>query len=272
MPFCSTSNSSGITINDSNYNRSYVKALQDQSPSVSVKSCLLTSTGAAITSSTLIANCGAPATTSGSDTTVAASDATISSYVSAIVNSQANLTPPTYTQLSNYQAPSGGGGTDPAAAYAAAASSLRTSINNEYCYYYKCYAFALPKLLNQIASATPGDYSVLKNNCQDLNRIMTQILQVLEKITDRRTSTVAQYYTDGTGDVSKLNTEITTIQGKLKSQMAALQSNSLDTDLKAAMVDYTSEKNSSSRNMMAIYGFLNIVAVGMLVYLYRSSK
>ena len=258
-------------MNDSNYNRSYVKALSEQSPSVSVNSCLLTNTGVAITSSTLIANCGALATTTNGVTTVAASDDTISSYVSALVT-KPNLTPPTYTQLSKYKAPSGGGGTDPAAAYAAAASSLRTSINNEYCYYYRCYAYALPKLLNQIASATPGDYSVLKNNCQDLNRIMTQILQVLGKITDQRTLTVTGYYTDGTGDVSRLNTEITTIQERLTKQMTALQSNSLDTDLKAAMVDYTTEKNSSSRNMMAIYGFLNIVAVGMLVYLYRSSK
>jgi NADH:ubiquinone oxidoreductase subunit C len=134
----------------------------------------------------------------------------------------------------------------------------------------------LPRLLNEIATETtenPGNYATLKTNCEDINRIMTQILQVLDKIKTERASKVSQYYTDvSTGDISEQNTEISTIKEELRLQMKALQSENLDTDLKAAMVDYTTEKNSASRNMMAIYGFLNIVAVGMLVYLYRSSK
>jgi hypothetical protein len=47
---------------------------------------------------------------------------------------------------------------------------------------------------------------------------------------------------------------------------------SMEKDLKSAMVDYTVEKNSSSRNLLAIYGFMNIVAAGLIFYLYRTAK
>jgi hypothetical protein len=53
--------------------------------------------------------------------------------------------------------------------------------------------------------------------------------------------------------------------------MRKLQNSEMETNAKSAMIDYTVEKNSSSRNLLAIYGFMNIVAVGMLVYLYRAA-
>jgi hypothetical protein len=46
----------------------------------------------------------------------------------------------------------------------------------------------------------------------------------------------------------------------------------METNVKTAMMDYTIEKNNASRNMLAVYGFLNIVAVGMLYYMYSSIK
>jgi hypothetical protein len=41
---------------------------------------------------------------------------------------------------------------------------------------------------------------------------------------------------------------------------------------KQSMIDYTMEKNSSSRNLLAVYGFMNIVAVGLLFYMYKAAK
>ena len=71
----------------------------------------------------------------------------------------------------------------------------------------------------------------------------------------------------------------TTFNGKLKAQQeslaqqsALLQSGSFNDDVKQSMIDYTLEKNASSRNLLAVYGFMNIVAVGLLFYMYKASK
>ena len=47
---------------------------------------------------------------------------------------------------------------------------------------------------------------------------------------------------------------------------------SFNDDVKQSMIDYTLEKNASSRNLLAVYGFMNIVAVGLLFYMYKASK
>jgi hypothetical protein len=72
--------------------------------------------------------------------------------------------------------------------------------------------------------------------------------------------------------VNALNSNLDTMRTQLIAHSTQLQSASLETDVQTAMIDYTLEKNASSRNLLAVYGFMNIVAVGLLFYLYRSSK
>lgn len=246
MVFCSTSNSSGIIINGSNYNTPYVTALAAQTPSVTVKSCLSTGTS--------LATIGVP-------------PIPISDLLTTF-----GATPPSAEIIESNSA-------DPTGAYATASDRLRSAINNEYCYYYKCYDFALPTFLKSTIT-NPSTNTQLETDCKDINRILSQILQILSDLAASRGTSVTGYYTavdlmNGTAAGEKAGTaagEIVDVQAKLTKHMALLTSNSKDADLKAAMIDYTMEKNSASRNMIAIYGFLNIVAVGMLVYLYRSSK
>jgi hypothetical protein len=49
----------------------------------------------------------------------------------------------------------------------------------------------------------------------------------------------------------------------LKSQDALVQ-------IRKRMVEYTMEKNNSASNLLALYGFLNIVAIGLLIHSYRA--
>lgn len=59
---------------------------------------------------------------------------------------------------------------------------------------------------------------------------------------------------------------IESFQSALENQQAALQSGSTE-ELRRHMVTVTQEKNRHASNYLGLYGFLNIVAVGLLIYI-----
>jgi hypothetical protein len=79
------------------------------------------------------------------------------------------------------------------------------------------------------------------------------------------------YYGEKSG-VNELNTQLDETREELIKHAKLLKKNDLEKDAKSAMIEYSIEKNSSSRNLLAIYGFMNIVAAGLIFYLYRSVK
>lgn len=166
--------------------------------------------------------------------------------------------------------------TNPASTYSTKAAALRTSIRNEYCFYYKRYKYLINLVLS--LAVTEGTnfqaapYTTHKAAVIDLNSKLNQILQVMQGIVNARSTSLSNYYAASSGNVNSLNTQIDTARNNLIGHMGRLQNADMEEDVKKSMIDYTLEKNSSSRNLLAIYGFMNIVAVGMLVYLYRSSK
>ena len=162
-----------------------------------------------------------------------------------------------------------------ASSYATNSAALRQSINNEYCFYYKRYMFALEKVLFLASTSgmNPADtnYVKIKEAAQVLNSRLNQILQVMQGLIRSRSASLSTYY-GNTNGVNQLNTDLDTARTSLVGHMERLKSNDMEQDIQSSMVDYTIEKNSSSRNLLAIYGFMNIVALGLLFYVYRSSK
>ena len=142
--------------------------------------------------------------------------------------------------------------------YGDALRALLTSIQSEYCFYYIRYKYALTNLLTLAVAVPPdttGEYAVYKRNAIRLNNILSQILLTLQYVSSLSGSLI----------------DIDVVHGNLQDHMRKLKNTEMEADAKSAMIDYTLEKNSSSRNLLAIYGFMNIVAVGMLVYLYRAA-
>jgi hypothetical protein len=167
--------------------------------------------------------------------------------------------------------PVNGQGSNPAQDYASKSAMLRTSIQNEYCFYYTRYQWALTTVLNNATSTTGAVPDDLKANTQILNTKLNTILLVMKAIVNSRMNTLNTYYS-GNDSVNSLNANLDNIRQQLVAHSEQLQSNSMESDIQAAMIDYSIEKNASSRNMLAIYGFMNIVAVGLLYYLYKNSK
>jgi hypothetical protein len=151
---------------------------------------------------------------------------------------------------------------------------LRKNIDNEYCYYYVRYKKSLNLLLaaavDKKTDVTSPSYMTLKTNTENINRKLNQVIQVLQSLVNNRLSTLNTYY--GSGGVNQVNSELNRVRDKLQKDAQNLTNSQMETNVKTAMMDYTIEKNNASRNMLAVYGFLNIVAVGMLYYMYRSIK
>ena len=61
-------------------------------------------------------------------------------------------------------------------------------------------------------------------------------------------------------------------QQKLLAQNKIISSNQSVTELNKQMVKFTEEKAKYSNNLLGLYSFLNIVALGLLVYVYKSAR
>jgi hypothetical protein len=164
---------------------------------------------------------------------------------------------------------------EPAAAFADKAAALRKDIQTEYCFYYKRYIYILHDILMSAATmgtgSLPSVYVTKKQNTEKLNAKLNQILQLLQALVNSRLTTLKGYYGPDSG-VNSLNKDLDTTRERLVKHSEMLKKNDLEKDAKAAMIDYSIEKNSSSRNLLAIYGFMNIVAAGLIFYLYRTAK
>ena len=157
--------------------------------------------------------------------------------------------------------------------YVKKSAALIASIQTEYCFYYKRYVFALTEVLLLAAKhgtyfKTGSHYDTLKQNAIRLNGLLNQILLILKAILKYRYDSLRAY----NRHTPSVDSEVDSAQATLVEHMRKLKDEDMEKHAKSAMIDYTLEKNSSSRNLLAIYGFMNIIAIGMLVYLYRTAK
>jgi hypothetical protein len=150
---------------------------------------------------------------------------------------------------------------------------LRNSINAEYCYYENRYAYLLNSYFTNAASeSTLAASRKQLKGITNLNSILNQILQVYQALINSRKSTVTAYYSNAGINVNSLNTQVDDSRKKLRDQSTIINNSNLETDAQSAMIEYSIEKNQSSRNLLAIYGFMNMVAAGLIFYLYRTTK
>jgi len=144
-------------------------------------------------------------------------------------------------------------------------------LNDEYCYYYSIYKFGLKALLNDIVYYTNNTQPT--NAIADaqkyvliMNRRCGYLLYCMEKIKNKLETDSTQITTIAQNDEQ----EIESATAEIIRQNQMLQQNDLNSDVYKNMVKYTYEKNKYSSNILALYGGLNIVAIALLVYIYRS--
>ena len=158
---------------------------------------------------------------------------------------------------------------NPAKDFASKSNALRSSMQAEYCWYYNRYVWALTQVLTAASQSGGVVDPQMKNNTATLNTKLNGILLVMKASVNSRLNTLKDYYDT---DINSQNSALDNARQRLKDHSELLGKNDLQSDVQAAMIDYSIEKNSSSRNLLAVYGFMNIVAVGLLFYLYTHTK
>ena len=141
-------------------------------------------------------------------------------------------------------------------------TKLINDIKTEYCFYYSRYTYSLKKLLKAIGDINKPNMDMYLNNAQSLNQKMNDLIQIVNEIT------IQLKQTDVVGN---LNTVMKESQSKLMEQNKILSSTDVVTKLNKEMVKYTEEKGRYTDNLLKVYSVLNIVVLGLLVYVYKSA-
>lgn len=146
-----------------------------------------------------------------------------------------------------------------------------TELMDEFCFRYRVFKHALDTLLTNIIltdSSRPTDIAItsmktttatLNTRCMNVLKIMSNVANTLDTRTGNFQSQIANINTvlkDNVSDIQKYN--------------SILSSADIESEVTKSMTEYTYEKNKYNSNLLALYGGLNIVALAMLVYIYRS--
>lgn len=151
--------------------------------------------------------------------------------------------------------------------------NLLKDINDEYVFYESRYKTALNKLFNTIREGyinNTGDIQfIIQSNLsivQSLNKKLNDLTQIINGVTEDMLASTSGLE-ETIKEFDKKNKES---QRKLQEQNQIITSSQASTELNKRMVKYTEQKAKYSNNLLGLYSFLNVVALGLLVYVYKS--
>ena len=143
----------------------------------------------------------------------------------------------------------------------------------EYCFYDSRYKYALNQLFGKLKAGYSQtdltNQSLIQTYLQAsvaLNMKLNDLSQIMNEITKQRLE-----QTQGqNSEINTINQALDERSKKLSEQYKVLSSQQATAILYKDMVKYSKERADSTNNMLQLYSFMNIVMVGVLVYLYRS--
>lgn len=154
-------------------------------------------------------------------------------------------------------------------------SSTMRKIQEEFCFNYFRYKYTLERLFDKLittsksttlTNADRADIQSKLSSAKTYNEKLNDIIQITNFIAQKRASEMREQ----NSEINNLNTSITTTFNTLQSHSKILNSETSVSDLRKRMVEFTEEKNRSAMNLLSLYGFLNLVAIGLLFYVARS--
>jgi hypothetical protein len=140
------------------------------------------------------------------------------------------------------------------------AYQLGSRINREYCYYLKRVVFFDKKF------AATGDESMKKKG-ESAKQKMDDLLASLNYMETFAKSGIQVTPTESQRPLSWKALGLTE---NFTSQRIEGMTDASGVHLRKDMLEYSQEKNRSATSLLALYGFLNLTAVGLLIYIYRS--
>lgn len=147
---------------------------------------------------------------------------------------------------------------------------LLYSLQFEFCFWLRVYKQLIADYITlaNLPSTNTESQRQMVNALNSVNLRLTDLSRIAQSVgeTQRKALTT-------------MNTQVNQFLTSMKSNLETLKSNSGDLTAKdvasrfrARMVEYSEEKNAYATRMLALYGFANLIAVGLLFYIYRSTK
>lgn len=130
----------------------------------------------------------------------------------------------------------------------------------------KQYEFLLKELYIQVKSGR-GISDVFLKNIHDKNIFMLDILTISRHITNIKSYDDSVPFIEGwqSGSSGASPPDTSALSNKLSKDREMLASHSYE-ELRKHTVEITMEKNKIVSNYLGIYGFLNLLAVGLIIY------
>jgi hypothetical protein len=154
-------------------------------------------------------------------------------------------------------------------------AELLKNVQDEYCFYESRYKYSLEQLFNAIrqgyANNTGDVQSAVQKylqSTQALNQRLNDLTQIINGVTDSMLSSASNLESE----IKAFDAQIRAQKDKLTEQNKIISSNQAAVQLNKQMVKFTEQKAKYSDNLLGLYSFLNVVALGLLIYVYKSSE
>lgn len=151
---------------------------------------------------------------------------------------------------------------------------LLYSLQYEFCFYSKYFSVLLADYIFIQNKTTDGFTDARKTAL--IQKIVNNLTVVKARLTDI-TDVAATIGTKQTGELKGMNDTInafirTTKESvdTLNANAAILMSKDKESNLRSRQLSYSEEKNAYANQLLAMYGFANLIALGLLFYIYKS--
>lgn len=152
----------------------------------------------------------------------------------------------------------------------AADKAFYALVQDEYCFYEARYVAALSQFLSQIADMRGTDTGAAQRSLNQtvvLNRRLNSLLEIINYVGNDR----AQKVNARSADIDKANADIQSKIATLQEQKDFLESGDVRVRTQQEMMRYSSEKNHAMNIQIMFFVALNIVALGTVLSIYRST-
>jgi isopenicillin N synthase-like dioxygenase len=120
--------------------------------------------------------------------------------------------------------------------------------------------------MTSLPDTEKADIQSKLTRAKNFNEKLNDIIQITNYIAQKRSTETREQNTE----INSLNSSIRSTFDTLQAHSKMLNSETSLSDLRKRMVEFTEEKNRSALNLLSLYGFLNLVAIGLLFYIARS--
>jgi hypothetical protein len=148
-------------------------------------------------------------------------------------------------------------------------AELYNNLQTEYCYYEQRYKFAFKRFLQLATSRTAADNraaETMLRNAKLLNLRLNSVLEIMNYLAAARVGAVNANKTD----INRRNGMINEKLERLKKGYDLLSKDNAVILTQKEMVRYTEEKNNYTTNQITLWAAANVVALGVIFYVYRS--